>query len=307
MRKLSTALKIVVSAAILLFLFRKANLSQGLQYLEEIRPSYLIFAVVLIVAGQVVRAQRLVALLFGSDAQRGIDKLARVLRIQMISFLPGIISPAKVGEVSKVFMLKSEMDVPTERGLVCFVAERVYDLLLLSPLAAAGLFVFYRAGLDVRIEEGWIRLIAFAMIVFCAASVAGVLFANKKGISLSSLRRAVSPAGMLKAAGWTLVYWSIVFLEVWCFMKASAFDARIAHAALVVPPSLLSSLIPITVSGFGIRELAMTMLLQRPPVGAAYEQALVVSLMYDIIGLGVPALMGALYWVTRKKNGASQN
>ena len=111
---------------------------------------------------------------------------------------------------------------------------------------------------------------------------------------------------MIAAGGLTLLYWGIVFLEVWCFCKAAGFDARVSHMALVVPPALLSSMIPISFSGFGLRELAMTILLQRPPVGMDFEMGLMVSLMYDIIGLGVPVLMGTLFWMRKRKDGASQ-
>ena len=303
MRKLSTALKIIISIAILLFLFRKANLSQGLRHIETIRLSFVALSVALIVAGQVARAHRLAVMVFGASAGQ---RLLSVLRIQMVSFLPGIVSPAKVGEVAKIFMLKSELDVSTERGLACFVAERVLDLMLLGPLAAFGLYVFYRAGLDVSLKPGWVRAAGLALGVFITALVAGVFWARGRGISFGDLVRSVSPKSMIAAGGLTLLYWGIVFLEVWCFCKAAGFDARVSHMALVVPPALLSSMIPISFSGFGLRELAMTILLQRPPVGMDFEMGLMVSLMYDIIGLGVPVLMGALFWMRKRKDGASQ-
>lgn len=303
MRKLSTALKIIVSAAIIIFLFYKADLSQGLRRIGTIQLSFVLLSIVLIVAGQIVRAQRLAVMIFGASAGRNFPG---VLRIQMISFLPGVVSPAKVGEVAKVFMLKSELGVPTERGLVCFVAERVFDLLLLGPLAALGLYVFYRAGLDVGLTPGWTRAAFVALGVFLAVICAGALWARGRGVSPRELLRTASPRATVSAGGLTLLYWGIVFLEVWCFCRASGFEARIPHMALVVPPALLSSMVPITFSGFGLREFAMTVLLQRPPVGMAYEQGLLVSLMYDVIGLGVPALMGTLFWVAKRKDAASQ-
>jgi uncharacterized membrane protein YbhN (UPF0104 family) len=299
LKKLSSILKIIVSVAILIFVFRKVNLAQTIQYIEEIRPGFLLVSVVLIIAGQVVRAQRLAVMLFGDGAR---ENLWAVLRIQMVSFLPGVISPAKVGEVTKIFMLQADLDIPTERGLVCFVAERVFDLLVLSPLAAMALYVFYKAGLEVQLEAGWKGLAVSAIGVFIMALLLGALFARSRGISFGNLWRAASPRGMVKAGAFSLLYWLIVFLEVWCFCKAAGFDARPLHMALVVPPALLSSMIPITFSGFGIRELAMTILLQSQPVASSYEQAILVSLMYVIVGLGVPALMGALFWVVSRKD-----
>ena len=64
-------------------------------------------------------------------------------------------------------------------------------------------------------------------------------------------------------------------------------------------------MIPISFSGFGLREAVMVLLFQRPPVGADYEQALLTSLLYDIVGLGIPALMGVAFWLGGKKDAAS--
>jgi uncharacterized membrane protein YbhN (UPF0104 family) len=303
LRKLSTALKIIVSVAVLLFVFRKADLTEGIRRIGELRLSFILLSILLIVVGQVVRALRLAVMVFGGSAWQ---RLGDVLRIQMVSFLPGVISPAKVGEVAKVFMMRSELDVPTERGLACFVAERVLDLTLLGPLAAIGLYTFYRMGLDVDVSPGWLRVAALAVAMFLVAAAAGAVWARKRGISISELLKTASPAGLLEAGALTLLYWGIVFVEVWLFCKASGFDARILHMALVVPPALLSSMIPISFSGFGVRELAMVVLLQGAPVGMSYEQGLVVSLMYDIIGLGIPILMGIMFWLSKRQDGAPQ-
>jgi uncharacterized membrane protein YbhN (UPF0104 family) len=303
LRKFTSALKIGVSLAILLFLFRKANLSQSVRYLGELRYSFVLLSVVLIVLGQVVRAHRLAIMVFGESARR---KIWLAMRVQMVSFLPGMVSPAKIGEVAKVYMLQSEADVPMSRGLACFVAERVLDVLLLGPLALVGLFVFFRSGLRVHLRPGGAHVVILVALALAVGLVTGYLWARRRGTSLADLWRTVSPGRLIEAGAMTALYWGVVFLEVWCFCKAALFDARVWHTALVVPPALLSSMVPITFSGFGLREAAMIILLQRPPVGTNYEQAFLVSLMYAVIGLGVPALMGVFFWMMGKRDVAQQ-
>ena len=303
MRKLSATLKIIVSAAILLFLFRKANLAQGVQHLSQLRHSFLLLSVVLIIGGQVLRALRLAVMVAGNPKE---EMVWRVLRIQMVSFLPGLISPAKLGEVSKVYMLKSELDVPATRGLVCFIMERILDLSLLTPLAVIALYIFFRNGLLFNLKPGWEYSLIAASILFVGAFAAGIMWVRKKELSLKDLWNSVGPDEFIRASVLTIFYWGVVFLEVWCFCRASGFDANAWHMGLVVPPALLSSMIPISFSGFGVREAAMVIFLQRPTIGATYEQALLISLMYDIIGLGVPALMGAFFWLRRKDNHAAK-
>ncbi len=60
--------------------------------------------------------------------------------------------------------------------------------------------------------------------------------------------------------------------------------------------------IRVTNKGFGFREAAMVILLQRPPIATNYDRALLVSLMYVVLGLGIPAIMGAFFWLMGKKN-----
>ncbi len=295
-------MKVGISVAILLFLFRHANLAQSLSHLSQLRYPFLFLSIILIVAGQVVRARRLAVMVLGGEVR---GSLWQILRIQMVSFLPGVISPAKVGEVTKVYMLQSELEVPVARGLACFVGERALDLLLLGPLAAIGIFIFFRAGLRVQLGSGLGLMVALAVFSLFAALALAILWARRRGVSLHELWQTVSPSRIFEAGFLTLIYWGIVFLEVWCFCKASAIDTQPWRISLVVPPALLSSMIPISFSGFGVREAAMIILLQKPPVLASYDQALLVSFMYDIIGLGIPVLMGILFWLAARNDGAS--
>jgi hypothetical protein len=304
LKRLSLILKLAVSAALLFILFRNANLSKAAQYMGSLRYSFVLASVVLIVLGQIVRSHRLAVLVFGVAASR---RMWEVLRIQMVSFLPGIISPAKIGEVAKVYMLNKEAEVPVLRGLICFVAERVLDLLLLGPLAALGLFALFRSGLHIYVEPGWVHVAVVAGVAGLAALAVGLIWARCRGITAAAVWETVSPRNLLEAAVMTLLYWGIVFIEVWCFCKASLFDTAAWHMAIVIPPALLSSMIPVGFSGFGLREAAMVILLQRPPLGATYERALLISLLYDIIGLGIPALMGALFWMTKRTDAAPQS
>ena len=299
MRKFSSALKIIVSAAILLFLFRKANLTQGVHYLSELRYPFVLLSIVLIVLAQIARAYRLGVMVFGESAKQ---RLWQSLRVQMVSFLPGIISPAKIGEATKIYMLNSESNVPMGRGLACFVAERVLDLTLLGPLAAFGLYVFFQSGMNISLKSEAALLSIVVLVSGAGALAVGVIWARRRGIELTDLRRTISPERLAEASVMTVVYWGMVFLEVWCFCKASVFDPRVWHMAIVVPLALLTSMIPVSFSGFGFREAAMVILLQRPPIATNYDRALLVSLMYVVLGLGIPAIMGAFFWLMGKKD-----
>lgn len=304
MRKLSTAIKILISAAILFFLFRKASLRQAFSLAGAVDYSYILLAIAIIVIAQFVRAYRLAVMLFGNLER---SEYMRVLRIQMVSFLPGLVTPAKIGEASKIYMLQAQSGASLSRATAGFVAEKGLDLLLLAPLAVIGLAALAGSPGTVSLRSGSVWVVALALICAAVGVPIGISIAKKKKISFGEILHAAAPKNLIEAAAVTVLYWGLVFIEVWCFCKSAHFSPSISHVAIAVPPALLSSLLPISFSGFGVREAALVFLLQRPQLHATYDQALLVSLMYIVFGLGVPALMGIYYWMPGKKDAVSQN
>jgi len=302
LRKFSTAAKILVSAAILLILFRKANLQTGIHFVGAIDWFFILPSVALIVLAQLARAYRLALMIFGASAE---GRFFQVLRIQMVSFLPGIVSPAKIGEAAKIYMLQADTGTRLGRATACFVAERVLDMLLLVPLASLGVYLLIGPSFSFSFQKTF-----FALVIVLTGTAAcvplGLAYARRKGVRAADIWDTAKPSKLLAAGGITMLYWGMVFAEVWCFCRAALFGVTLRHISLAVPPALLSSLLPVSFSGFGVREAALVFLLQRPQLGATYNQALLVSLMYIVFGLGVPALMGLIYWWVGRSN-VSQN
>jgi hypothetical protein len=303
LRRFSTILKILVSAAILFVLFRKANLQQGIHFAAGVNYPYILISIAIIVLAQLARAHRLAVMVLGGAAN---GNFLRMLRIQMVSFLPGIISPAKIGEAAKIYMLQKQLNISFGKAAACFVAERIFDMLVLVPLAVLGLCLLL-PSLSVSLRSGGV----LALVIVAAGTAAGVpvgySFAKRRGMTAADVWQAAAPLRLFEAGMITVAYWGLVFLEVWLLCKAALFAPPVWRVALVVPPALLSSLLPVTFSGFGVREAAMVFLFQRPELGATYNQALLVSLMYIVFGLGVPALMGLWYWLIERKDGTAQN
>jgi len=304
LRSFATAAKILVSAAILFILFRKVNLQHGLHFAGNIHYSFILLSIALIIAAQLLRAYRLAVMLLGAPSMQ---QFRRVLRIQMVSFLPGIVSPAKIGEATKIYMFQAEMNASVARATACFIAERAFDMLLLVPLAVAGLYLLLGPAVSVSVRSGGLAVLAIAVVGTAAGIPIGISLARRRGITASELWRTAAPSSLLEAGGVTVLYWGFVFLEVWCFCKAAFFAPSLPRVAMAVPPALLSSLLPISFSGFGVREAALVYLLQRPGLDASYNQAILVSLMYIVFGLGVPALIGICYWFSGTKKHVAQD
>ncbi len=86
--------------------------------------------------------------------------------INLVIFLGGLsmtVTPGKVGELLKSFLLRESQGVPMARTAPVVMAERITDLLALVLLAMTGFFVFHHSGLVLAVTGGVI--LAFVGVV----------------------------------------------------------------------------------------------------------------------------------------------
>lgn len=87
-------------------------------------------------------------------------------------------------------------------------------------------------------------------------------------------------------------------IAVTMIAKSLSIELTIINSLILIPPVVLISTLPISVGGWGIRELAMITMLGL--VGIAQEEALILSLETGLllIAAGTP---GGLFWLLRKQ------
>jgi hypothetical protein len=101
-----------------------------------------------------------------------------------------------------------------------------------------------------------------------------------------------SPAGA-RAVGIALVVHGFSVIAVWSLARGQGFEVSVLDAAVLFALMVGVSLVPITISGWGLRELAVTTFLQTH--GVASEKALFLSVSFGLILL-IAALPGAIVW-----------
>ena len=75
-------------------------------------------------------------------------------------------------------------------------------------------------------------------------------------------------------------------------------DIHVTDCLMLVPPVLLITVIPISIGGWGIRETAMVTAFSL--IGVPNEEALVLSILFGLVGLGV-SLPGGLVWLLSRE------
>jgi uncharacterized protein (TIRG00374 family) len=151
------------------------------------------------------------------------------------------------------------------------------------------------------------------MTPFLVASVAGVIFTaallvtlRRRGLSRflpSPIRPSASEVAetlrvyardhrlQLETMALSFVYQVISIASLWCLAEALGLDLSPAILALVAPLVLITTLAPISVAGFGVREGTYVLLLGQ--VGVSSGDAALLSL-FSVVALAIASLPGGV-------------
>jgi len=160
-------------------------------------------------------------------------------------------------------------------GIVALGASRVPVLLLYGALLAAGLLGLWATPLVVPLLARWRYTRWIAML---AADARGVLIGRKSPVIL--------------ALGCLVHVLTIVI--VWSLGRAQGLALPVADAAVLFTVMIGVAIIPISISGWGLREVAVISLLGN--LGVAPEKALLFSVCFGL-AIAVGSLPGALVWL----------
>lgn len=177
-----------------------------------------------------------------------------------------VVTPGKVGEWLKSYLLREVHGTPVARSAPILIAERVTDSIGLLVIAAAGVFVFGNLWqVFVIVSVGCVLLIAASR----HRSTAMALLALGKRLPL--LRnfvpqfeefyeathvllapRAVIMMGLLSTASWFFEVLGFYFTLVGLGLNGNS--TLLLHAAFILPIATLASAVLLTPGGLGVAE-----------------------------------------------------
>jgi len=199
---------------------------------------------------------------------RGLSK-----RDSFLIFFSGlgmVITPGKVGEWLKSYLLREVHGTPIARSAPILIAERLTDSIALLIIAAAGVFVFR--------DFWWV----FLVVAFGAALLVAVTQHPPTAMALMGLGkriplvrrfvpqmeefyeaarvlmspRAVVAMGLLSAVSWFFEVLGFYFVLVGLGLDGSG--SLMLHAAFILPIATLASAILMTPGGLGVAEGGIT-------------------------------------------------
>jgi hypothetical protein len=235
----------------------------------------------------------------------------------------GLITPGRVGELSRVIYQKQASGISYGQALSNVLVDRFLDLGVTLVVAIFG-FIIYRPALPAKV------VVSIIILLLTGVALVGAwkalhhkqlrfqiqAFAFKGILSKYYARLPEETSGI--QSFWTnfcaglnqFMHWKIIFpvlvsLLAFSFMVwQNSFLVQSIHVNLPIPYLAfcitvinLVSLIPISISGIGTRDAMFVLLLAE--IGVSLEQALSLSLLFLFTFNVTGILLGALAWCLR--------
>ena len=182
------------------------------------------------------------------------------------------LTPGRLGDLLRVQYLRHDVGAPTSEGLASILLDRLCDLWVLAAFVAVGAF---RYGAVIVGKLAWVTWAAVALIAvsplvlrapgYAEKAFAGIyrkLSGDVAGEGLTrflAATRANLGVSLFKTIPLTVAAFGINYLQGWLVARAVGLPLLFVDAICLLAVASMLGLLPISVSGMGVRELFFAM------------------------------------------------
>lgn len=301
----------IIGIALFIYLLIRLDVTKIFQEIENINFSYLAVAVILIAFFFVTQTLKWFVI---ARKQKIAIPFWSAFRINLISSFYGFITPSKIGSVIRIDYLR-EHNPNTGKGFSNFVMDKVLDLSSLFVLAITFAFIFYKR----IISSTYLYIIIGIFLLIISLS----LFFYKKEASKPFLRfiyRIIIPKRMKEKSKVlfgtfyqdipslpflflvfiiNLFNWVVDYAGMYFMGLALGVNIGFIPLLAILPISTLVAQLPITINGYGTRELTMISLFGL--FGVAAVKVFSMSILNIILTNIIPSLFAILLIFLKRK------
>ncbi len=302
----------IAGIALFIYLIIKLNVFEIFNQIKNLIPSYLLIAIIL--TGVLFVLQTLKWFVMARKQKINIP-FREAFKINLVSNFYGFITPAKLGTAIRANYLK-KYSGNIGKGVSNFVIDKVLDLCSLFILVIGFGFVFYKKILP---AEYLYALILIFLIMICCF----LLFYKKENsrILLRFVYNKLIPEKLKEKSRmlfhsfyedipsiWFLLFVLIINLAVWIidytiiYLVGLSLGIRVDffYFILILPVSTLVAQIPITINGFGTRELTLISLFGL--LGISAVKVFSMSILSIMIVNIIPSLIAIIFILSERKH-----
>lgn len=273
-KNLLTLFKIVISAALIYFIFTKINLKDVFEVVKASNPFYLFFALLLFMVSKVFNAFRL-NLYFHAIAVK-LNHLSN-LKLYLLGMFYNLFLPGGIGgDAYKGYVIKKSFQVDTKKIIAVLLLDRLSGLLLIFVFAC-----FLAIGLQNEATERF----RFLIIGAIPLSVLAFWIVHKKLF-------AYVLSVFWRSFGYSILVQLLQLVSVYFILESLAIENDLLGYLFVFLISSIVSVIPLTIGGIGSREV--TFLYGAKWLGLDANSSIAVSMVFFLI-TAIVSLSGIFY------------
>jgi len=219
------------------------------------------------------------------------------------------ISPGKIGELLKAYLIKNKYQVSFSKTSSIIFAERIIEFIALIIIAFAGVFL-YEFGYQYIV----IPIIVIGLLFFIVSSknIVSIIFSlltkityfknkiNNLSMMHSSLVRLFETKLFLKMLILSIAAWLLECFGFYIILSSFAIDVKVMWSAFVYSIAIIFGAISMLPGGLGATEGSLTYLLSQNSI--AENIAIVSTILIRIVTLWFSVLIGFIaYFIFVKK------
>jgi uncharacterized protein (TIRG00374 family) len=220
------------------------------------------------------------------------------------------VTPGKLGEAIKAFLLRASHGYPVARTAPIVIAERVTDLVALLLLALAGVFSAGPQAVDRRLFVAGAVLVAAGLLVVSVdplAELAIAVAARIPGLRrlaprLREFHRSTAallrPGPLVAATALAAGAWSLECLAFWAIVRGfPEATLGLRSAVLIYAATTIAGALSFLPGGLGVTETGMVALVIRLGTGVTRASAAAATFItractiWFAVAIGLPALV----------------
>ena len=291
--------KIIISLLILIIIVQKINIGEIYSSLVLVKPLYLLVSLSLIPIFELVRCTKWQIII--NKLGHNISKKT-LLKYNLKSYPFNVVTPSNIGDFIRVYYLHKK-NIPKEESIVSVISDRLFDIISTIILAFFGFLLLPIVTSNVVKIILLISLILLFLtsiymtkiLTFPLTIIINILakLFNNNFITKYELNRSLemfSEIFMNRTSFTTglsigLIQWVITLIQFKIILLSFGYDLYLYNIAAVVSISWIAALVPITISGLGVREGVGVFLfnLIGVPGNIAFITFILTIILYQII------------------------
>jgi len=299
--KLNSIIKFAVTLAILIFLFWKVgfNTKGFIDTLRSVRPGYYLLSLLGVITVLGIKSYRWRLLIRNEGSEYSANK---AFGAYMASDAIGIITPGRIGEIARLYYVRQHTPISFYAAFKTIVSDRIFDFTMLGWFGLSGMLfyfktfgdhpgIYYALGILVLFIIGYIFVIKFLEFIL-----------RFKKIHRLPIIRFIHESFLAVTRKRALVMWAITFVAYflyfafsWLIMISLHLTPSYIDVVFIMSIMSLSTIIPLSVAGFGTREATLVLLFSY--YGLASETAISFSLMHFTAFFLWGGLIGLVFWL----------